>query len=144
MKIEYLVIHHSWSEDRGTLDWGSIRDYHINTNKWKDIGYHFGIEKVNGDYAIVTGRRMSVQGAHCVEQGMNKKSLGICVIGKYDNAAPPAEAFELLVILCAGLCRMYGLNPDRIVPHNKYASYKTCPGKKFPMDELRKRVASII
>lgn len=142
--IEYLVIHHSWSADKGTLDWTAIRKYHIEENGWDDIGYHFGIEKVNNDYAILTGRHRDVVGAHCLEKGMNKKSLGICVIGNYDPAPPPQEAMDMLVTLCVGLCREYELTVDKIVPHHEYASYKTCPGTKFPMDELKKRVGSLI
>jgi N-acetyl-anhydromuramyl-L-alanine amidase AmpD len=133
---KYIVIHHSWSDDRGTLDWPAIRRYHIEENGWHDIGYHYGIEKVNQDWAIITGRMESTQGAHCVDGGMNRQSIGICVIGNFDSEQLNQEAFLILVTLCVGLCKRYDIPAENIVPHNKYATYKTCPGKKFPMGEL--------
>jgi N-acetylmuramoyl-L-alanine amidase len=137
MKVEYLVIHHSFTKDGLVVDWKAIRDYHINTNGWDDIGYHYGIEKVNGDYVIISGRSEDTNGAHTKEQGMNSKSLGICVIGNYDLGEPDKRAFDLLVILCVGLCKKYKLTADKIRTHHEYANYKTCPGSKFPMDKLR-------
>jgi N-acetylmuramoyl-L-alanine amidase len=139
-KIGYLVIHHSWSQDRGVLDWSAIRRYHIEENGWADVAYHYGIEIVGNDWVIVTGRAEDVTGAHCVEQGMNRKSLAICMIGNFDLVPPHPRSLDLLATLCTGLCHKYDLTPDKIVPHRQFATYKTCPGKMFPMDELRKRI----
>jgi N-acetylmuramoyl-L-alanine amidase len=140
MKVEYLVIHHSLTKDGNVNDWEAIRKYHINTNKWLDIGYHFGIEKINDKYIIQKGRSEKTVGAHTKEQGMNKKSLGICVVGNFDLYEPDEKTFNLLIALCTQLCLKYKLSSDKIRPHNEYAP-KSCPGKMFNMDKLRKEVA---
>jgi N-acetylmuramoyl-L-alanine amidase len=137
---QYIIIHHSLTEDGKEVDWNAIRKYHIEHNGWIDIGYHYGIEQVGNEYQIQIGRPEWAIGAHTLEQGMNGKSIGICVVGNYDLAPPPEAAMELLVILVADLCAKYRLSEQRIVPHNLYAPYKSCPGTKFPMDELRQKV----
>jgi N-acetylmuramoyl-L-alanine amidase len=139
-RVQYIVIHHSLTKDGLVVDWNAIRNYHIKTNGWIDIGYHYGIENVNGEYLIQLGRPDWAQGAHCKEQGMNNKGIGVCVVGNYDLGPPPKEAMDLLVILVSDLCAKYRLSESRIVTHNQYAPYKSCPGNKFPMDELQARV----
>jgi N-acetylmuramoyl-L-alanine amidase len=88
------------------------------------------------------GRAENVIGAHTI--GMNDKSLGICVVGNYDLALPSETVLNRLAELCALKCRKFKLKPEDIETHHKYASYKTCPGTRFPMDELRERVRKIM
>jgi N-acetyl-anhydromuramyl-L-alanine amidase AmpD len=126
------------------VDWEAIRRYHINENGWKDIGYHYGIERVGDEYVILPGRAENEVGAHTKEQKMNFQSLGICVVGNYDNERPPERAFKLLIDLCVRLCRKYDIPTGNIKAHHDYASYKTCPGKMFPMAELREEVAKLL
>jgi N-acetylmuramoyl-L-alanine amidase len=166
LKVEKLIIHHSFTKDGKVVDWEAIRKYHtswryngniITQEKanelmgkgvkgveapWADIGYHYGIELVNDDYVLQKGRLESKPGAHTV--GMNSKSLGICVVGNYDNQVPEHTAIDILVGLCIKKCTEYGLSADDIETHNKYASYKTCPGTMFPMDEVKARVSEIM
>jgi hypothetical protein len=33
---------------------------------------------------------------------------------------------------------------EAIEPHRKYATYKTCPGRAFPIDKLKKFTADIL
>ncbi len=141
MKVEYLIIHHSATKDGRTNDWKAIKNYHININKWNDVGYHYGIEKINDSYTIQKGRSESIPGAHTKEQNMNKRSLGICVVGNFDLQEPPERAFYLLVALCTQLCKKYKLSSNKIRPHNEFNKSKTCPGLKMDMNKLREEVA---
>lgn len=138
MIVKKLIIHHSATEDGSTNDFNAIKQYHITTNGWKDIGYHFVIENQKGQIVTLKGRSETTTGAHTL--GMNGSSLGICVVGNYDRNTPSEDRMRALVDLCITLCKKYKLRASDIEPHNKYAT-KTCPGLKFPMDELRKRVA---
>lgn len=142
MKVMKIIIHHSATKDQYVADWAAIRKYHIEENGWNDIAYHYGIEMANGKYVIQKGRQEWVAGAHTV--GQNSVSLGICVVGNYDKVQPHPDALKLLAKLCADICKRYKLTPDKIETHNKYASYKTCPGTSFPMDKLRLMVKELL
>lgn len=142
MEIQKILIHHSLTKDQTVVDWPAIRRYHIETNGWDDIGYHWGIENVNGAIVLQKGRPENVPGAHTI--GMNDKSLGICVVGNYDLAVPSETVLNRLADLCALKCKEYHLRPEDIEPHHKYASYKTCPGSMFPMERLRDKVRVIL
>jgi N-acetylmuramoyl-L-alanine amidase len=144
LKIKKLIIHHSLTKDQTVADWPAIRRYHVKTKGWKDIGYHWGIENVSGSIVIQRGRPENMAGAHTKQTGMNRKSLGICVIGNYDLGPPSEAVLDRLADLCALKCKEYHLRPEDIEPHHKYASYKTCPGTKFPMDKLRQKVKNLL
>jgi N-acetylmuramoyl-L-alanine amidase len=142
LKVTKLIIHHSLTKDGTAKDWDAIRRYHMQEKGWTDIGYHWGVENVNGAIVILRGRLENVPGAHTI--GMNQKSLGICVVGNYDLGPPSDAVLNRLADLCALKCKEYHLRPEDIEPHSKYASYKTCPGTKFPMDKLREKVRAIM
>jgi hypothetical protein len=144
MKVTKLIIHHSLTKDQVVADWPAIRRYHIKVKEFDDVGYHYGVETVNGAVTVQKGRPENVPGAHTKQQGMNRKSLGICVVGNYDLAPPPDAVLDRLANLCAIKCLEYNLRPEDIESHHKYASYKTCPGSKFPMDKLRQKVRVIM
>ena len=140
MKPEYIIIHHSLTKDGVVVDWNAIEKYHKNELGYKDIGYHFGVERKGNKYAVLTGRAENEVGAHTKQEGMNYNSHGICIVGNYDNERPPEIALDLLVDKCIMLCQKYDIPPNNIKAHHDYATYKTCPGKMFPMSELRERV----
>ena len=137
MKVLKLIIHHSATTDNQINNWDAIRKYHMDVSKWSDIGYHYGLEMVNGKLILQKGRDETTIGAHCI--GMNKSSLGICCVGNYDLIKPCDKMFDALADLCFLLCRKYSLIGEDIEPHNKYAN-KSCPGKMFPMAKLKMMV----
>jgi len=142
MNVQRIIIHHSLTSDGQVVDWKAIRKYHIETNKWNDIGYHWGIELVGNKYVVQKGRAEYVVGSHCL--GQNDKSIGICVVGNYDLGEPPEAALNLLAELCADICKRYKLTSNDIFTHNRFASYKSCPGRRFPMDKLKSKVKSLL
>lgn len=130
-----IVIHHSATRDSGTVSWDAIRRYHVETNGWRDIGYHAGIELVADDFVVQHGRPLTVAGAHTA--GHNSRSLGFCFVGDYDVSAPPPFMLQLAArAVLAPWCRQFGLTADDLHPHSEFAS-KTCPGKLFPLEALR-------
>lgn len=140
MKPEAIVIHHSLTPDSAAVSWAAIRRYHIKELGWKDIGYHWGIERVGGSFEILKGRMDNERGAHCRQAGMNKKSLGICLVGNYDEREPHETMLKKLKQLCRWLMEMHRIQVDAIYPHNVFAEYKTCPGKAFPFNRLIKEL----
>lgn len=137
MNPEYIILHHSLTKDSGTVSWSAIRSYHTNTLGWLDIGYHYGIEKVNslGTYEIMLGRFPDEIGAHCVPR--NKDSIGICLIGNFDEEKVPDRQWDCAVNLCCYLRRNFGILPYQILGHREAQENRTCPGKNFDMDKFR-------
>ena len=139
MNRAYIMIHHSLTKDGQVVDWKAIKRYHIKTRGWRDIGYHYGVEEVNGIYQVMLGRDLNTSGAHCKHSNMNRLAVGICVVGNYDNRAPSMESLNLLAAaVVVPLMRKYDIPIENIVRHHDYTPYKTCPGKMFPMLVLKK------
>lgn len=134
----HIIIHHSLTQDGQTVSWEAIRQYHIKEQGWRDIGYHFGIELLpDGAYHILTGRPLNETGAHCKEEGMNGKSIGFCFVGNYDEDRPPSAMLVKAAAYIQGLMDVFGIIPANVRGHRDYATYKSCPGRKFRMDEFR-------
>ena len=137
---KYIIIHHSETQDSGTVSWQAIRRYHIETKKWQDIGYHWGIELVNNEYEVLVGRPMTRPGAHC--GGMNYDSFGICCVGNYDIQPPNIGMLETLSQrLLIPLIRILNIPIENIKGHRDFTTKKTCPGTKFDLDLLRRIVS---
>lgn len=143
MKKEYIMIHHSLTKDSETVSWGAIRRYHTQLG-WRDIGYHFGIEDINGTQEILMGRMMHDTGAHCKEDGMNRKAISICIIGNFDNDFPSKEQWDKAVALAASIALTFGICNSNIIAHRDYAPYKSCPGLMFDMEKFRDDVAKYL
>ena len=140
MKINWthIIIHHSFTEDSKTVSWDAIRKYHVETQKWADIGYHFGIEMgPNGEYLLLTGRPLNQVGAHCKEENMNKVGIGFCFVGNFDLAPPPTTMFVKGAHYVKSLMDVFGIIPSNVRWHRDYATYKSCPGTQFDMAVFR-------
>jgi hypothetical protein len=59
-----------------------IRLWHMRDNHWKDIGYHWLIDR---DGQIMAGRAETAIGAHVIDR--NRGTIGICLIGGHGSAA---------------------------------------------------------
>ena len=125
-----IILHHSLTQDSGTVSWGAIRRYHTTQNGWKDIGYHFGIELVWEHYEVLMGRMFNEVGAHTA--GQNNNSVGICFVGNFDLASPAPALWKVGVKLVKSLTNVFGIPASEIHAHNEYAQ-KSCTGKMFDM-----------
>ena len=137
MKPSHIILHHSLTKDSETVSWGAMKRYHTEELLWRDIGYHFGLERVENDYQILVGRMMNEPGAHCKERGMNRISLGICFVGDYDAEEPPHEMWILGQRLVVSLMDVFKIPKENILGHYELAPYKSCPGVNFDVEEFR-------
>jgi hypothetical protein len=69
----HIIIHHSASKDGTELDFANFRRWHVIGQGWKDVGYHFGVERLGTGYEILGGRPWTLQGSHC--RGWNQKNV---------------------------------------------------------------------
>lgn len=99
-------------------------------NTWY-IGYHYVIY---GDGEIRQYRDHNEPGAHCKEDGMNYKSIGICLVGDFDNETPSKAQIGSLRGLVNELRDTLSISVENIAPHRKYATYKSCYGTSLPDD----------
>jgi len=135
----HIMIHHSATEDSQSLSWQAIRRFHMTDPKhlWADIGYHAGVELVLKEYEALIGRPLDRLGAHCPQGEMNRKAIGICLVGNYDAAPPPRKALEVLSDrLLRPLMRQWRIPPQRVVFHRDFNPTKTCPGTAFTRELL--------
>ncbi len=124
-KIDKLIIHCSATPEGRDVKTEIIKNWHVNGNHWKDIGYHYVIEL---DGSVHKGRDESVIGAHC--SGQNANSIGICYIGGIakDGKTPKDTRTEAqkqsLIKLLKELKQKYP--KATIHGHCEYAN-KACP-----------------
>jgi N-acetylmuramoyl-L-alanine amidase len=132
MKWTHIILHHTAAEESG-ID--QIRKYHVNVLGWRDIGYHFVVEK---DGTVATGRSLSLPGAHA--RGWNYNAIGVACIGNMSNRELYRVQFNALVGHLCHLCKKFDIPVSNILLH-KNVSNTACPGKLFPdLQEIRKDV----
>ena len=142
----HIVIHHSLTKDSGTVSWNAIRRFHVEQQKWRAIGYHFGVERVadssGAEYVeVLMGRMLHETAAAVKEQTMNTRGVHVCVIGNFDDETPPKAVWDRTVELVAFLAELLEVPTVNVEPHSLYAPYKSCPGKRWDMAKFRADVS---
>ena len=129
-KVNFIAVHHS---QRKIDSIKRIRDLHIRINKWEDIGYHYLIDKKG---KIHVGRSEKFIGAHVF--GHNKNSIGICLIGNFDEEKPTKKQIKTLINFLKERIKQYKIRKEDILGHREFSgATKTCPGKFVDMDKIR-------
>lgn len=131
--VKYLAIHHSAGPDSQTPV--EIANYHINSNGWGGIGYHFLVDK-NGMVYYVG----DISTARANVANLNDAVIGICLIGNFTQGQVPTDLqLDSTRKLCDFFINSY---PDlsNIDSWDKVAGHKdlpgqatTCPGDNWPL-----------
>lgn len=146
--VDTIVVHTAAAE-HATHD-GIIRA-HL-TRGWTWGGYHFTVAQ---DGTVQAMRPTWVQGAHCRVGGMNRRSLGVCLLGHGDYQSPTPAQYGALVDLVSTLVVAYGIAVQGVrfpflggvIGHREAYDVadepraKTCPGRLFDLDAFRDAVA---
>lgn len=136
----YIVIHHSATKQGNAAIFDS---YHRKEKGMKDgLSYHFVIGNGNKskDGQVEVGRRWKSQiaGVHCFDGKMNQQSIGICLVGNFDDARPTLRQMRALSKLLSELQSKYRIPHSNIRLHNEVDKRQTnCPGKNFPAGKIR-------
>jgi hypothetical protein len=131
MTPRYIIIHTAAFEGKASID--DVRRWHLERG-FNDIGYHYYIRRDGG---IQSGRGETTPGAHCVDMGMNQKSLGICFEGHGDKEPFTQKQRNALCSLYAVLHDSWGITPGSVLGHRETGANKTCPGTQVDMKDLR-------
>jgi hypothetical protein len=118
---QVIIVHHSALPlSDGPRE---IQNLHMDEKGFADIGYHYLIDQ-NG--SLYEGRAIDVRGAHTL--GYNYGSIGICLIGNFEEIQPAQPQIEMLQSLIACLLGRYP-NINRLAGHRDYNPGVTlCPG----------------
>ncbi|MDR3566534.1 MAG: N-acetylmuramoyl-L-alanine amidase [Syntrophobacteraceae bacterium] len=136
----YIIVHHT-ATDAG--DAGTIERAHLQRGFWNGIGYDFVIDNGTmgkGDGVIEMSPRWLRQedGAHCKADDMNRRGIGISLVGNFDVEKPSRYQLQSLAYLIYILRHYYHIPPSHIMGHGQVPGARTdCPGKLFPMDFLK-------
>lgn len=121
---KYIIIHHRG----GDGDVESIHRLHLK-NGYSGIGYHFYIRK---DGQVFQGRPKETVGAHCLNNNYN--SVGVCFEGNFENEEAGYAQKKAGAELILYLKKLY---PDARVVCHRDMLQTACPGKNFPIDEVK-------
>lgn len=132
---KYIVIHHSGTEV-GTM--AGMDAYHRERRHMENgLAYHFVIGNGQGmaDGEIGVARRWTQQldGGHLASEALNKVSLGICLVGNFDQVTPTAKQIRSLEALVRALLTRCELSTRAVRTHQGINPvYTRCPGRYFP------------
>jgi N-acetyl-anhydromuramyl-L-alanine amidase AmpD len=110
------------------------------------LAYHFVINNGTSgrrDGQVEVGYRWKQQlaGGHAKQRWLNNCAIGICLIGNFNKQYITKKQFEELVKLVNKLRKTYNIPMRNIRGHGDFGGERTvCPGKKFPMRKLKKRL----
>jgi N-acetylmuramoyl-L-alanine amidase/Secretion system C-terminal sorting domain len=115
--VTHVLVHHSAgntvSDNYGAVVL-SYWNFHTKTNGWCDLGYNWLIDPKGVIYEGRGGGN-NVRGAHFC--GKNTNTMGICMIGEFQNNEPSAAAMRSLEQLLAWKTCDSHLNPTGTSPH---------------------------
>lgn len=124
--ITHIAIHHSLTVT-GSAE--AFARYHVSTNGWPGIGYHFVIEQ-NG--RIRWCHDPEVKSYHVGHS--NSYALGVCLTGDFRQAPPTEAQAQSLRVLLKKLTKDLDVQVQNIRGHSEFPGYqwKECPCMDMP------------
>lgn len=127
-EVKYLAIHHTASDDTQTPE--DIANYHILSNGWGGIGYHFLIDKEGQVFYVG-----DISQARANVANMNEQVIGIGLIGNFTQGKmPTSNQLESARKLCEFFITDFQKLPNinswtDVKGHKELPNQKTvCPG----------------
>lgn len=122
--LDTIIVHHSALPlSDGPL---AIQRLHMEEKGFADIGYQYLINETG---QLFEGRALNVRGAHTF--GANFGSVGICLIGNFEEVQPAEVQLGIYKALAAALIKQYP-RINRMAGHKDFNPGITlCPGKNL-------------
>ncbi len=124
--VDRVFLHCSASDQAVHDDISVMRDWHVNGNGWRDVGYHYFIKK---DGTLQEGRPLSLTPA--AQAGNNTGTIAICLHGLAKERFTKAQ-FDTLIGLAREIDKAYS-GMVSFHGHSEVSS-KSCP--VFPYREV--------
>ena len=138
--IDRIIVHQTDSEDRGSFSPYYTANYHVNTNDWAGIGYHYFIID---DGSVYQTNKDDVVSYHA--SGYNSRSLSVAITGDHNCSSSDnnydviaKEKYNALVFVLAKISNQYNIPSESIIGHTETGSTKSCPN--LNLDQLRSDV----
>ena len=152
--VTHLIVHHSAGvseSDNWPAVVRAIRNFHVNTNGWCDMGYNWLIDP-NGVIYEGRGGGNDIRGAHFC--GANSATMGVCLLGNFEENEPTEAALNSLDSLLTWKACDRRLNPAvedfhvssgknlQVISGHKDGCGTLCPGVNLysQLDSTRKHV----
>ncbi len=141
---KYIIVHNSATRQGNAK---IFERYHRNVRKMRNgMAYHFviGNGTSTGDGQIEVGNRWvrQINGGHVASNYLNNIAIGICLVGDFDRDTPTKRQRESLDELIRYLRRRVGRidGKQSIVRGHRELNPRptSCPGRRFPLDWLRR------
>jgi len=126
-KTDMIVIHHTAIDNISVAD---IHEIHL-AKGWAGIGYH---KVILPDGTVLNGRPENAIGSHAL--GANRTSVGISLVGNFENRPPTTKQLDALEALTLELVTKYHVLLKNVVPHRAVTQGTVCPGALFPWDQF--------
>ena len=103
--VRFAVVHHTagrngYSRAEAAAIVKGIQLFHVQGNGWNDMGYNFLVDRFGTVYeGRFGGVDRNVVGAHA--QGFNTGSVGVALLGTYEDVAPSPAAQDAIARLIA-------------------------------------------
>ena len=115
--LKMAVVHHTATSNSYTSAQvpsilRSMQTYHMDSNNWSDLGYNFLVDRFGRIWeGRAGGTGNAVVGAHA--GGFNTGSVGVSVIGNFENVHAPAAAREGVSRIIGYRLAAYGVHPQQ-------------------------------
>ncbi len=137
-----MAIHHTYSPSTDGSDpairMRGMQNYHIDTQKWCDIGYHFVVSQSGKIYQGAS--RADRPAAHV--GGQNSGNVGISFIADFTTQTPSTTQLNAGAKIMKWVNTTYGvpLNRTSVKGHREHAGQSTsCPGNNM-VNQLQKMI----
>jgi N-acetylmuramoyl-L-alanine amidase len=135
---KYIIVHTVAKKGVTTLQ--EIDQWHKQRG-FNSFGYHYYIRK---DGQLENGRPEHEQGAHCLDMGMNSKSIGICFEGHGNYEPWTTEQIQTWQVVANHLMQKYSIPITNILGHRETGAKKDCPGKLIDMTKVRNELEAYV
>lgn len=158
-KVKGVIIHHTagtngYTPDQVPAVLRGIYAFHTKDRGWNDIAYNFLVDRWGRVWeGRAGGVTRAVLGAHAL--GYNTETMGISVMGDFQNAAIPQAAVTAVEKVIAWKAGIHGFSPNAMttlygrreptIQGHRDVNQTTCPGNYFyaKIPEIRRAAASL-